>query len=379
MNRSRSKPRPTDLAVLMAEIGSGGMGKMRVHLMNAIAEAGYNVDLLLGKRKGAHELVLDPRIRVFDLGTTNALFGVPKLARYLRRNRPRVLLTQRIRVTVLAHRARALARVRTRIFTTGETHESTSVKAYPEAEQKKRLARIRKYFARNDGMIATSMGVAADHAELMGWPVEAITVAPNPVLQPEIRTLAREPVEHPWFQSGQLPVILGIGRLQEPKDFPTLIRAFALFRQRHAARLVILGEGHLREELQDLARDTGITDDFDMPGFVSNVYAYLARSRMFVMSSAWEGLGGVLLEAMAVGTPVVSTDCPSGPGEILEEGRFGPLVPCRDPAALAEGMARCWETPVDADTLRRSAFDRYSVERSAEAYISALGLDSPHH
>lgn len=366
-----------DLAVLMAEIGSGGMGKMRIHLMNAVAEAGHSVDLLLGKQKGRHRIELDPRIRVFDLGTTHALFGIPRLAAYLRRHRPRVLLTQRIRVTVLAHRARALARVPSRIFTTGETHESTSVKAYTEPEQKRRLARIRKYFARNDGMLATSKGVAEDHAALMGWPVEAVTVVPTPVLTTGIESLAREPVDHPWFQSDQPPVIISVGRLQEPKDYPTLLRAFARFRQQHEARLVILGEGHLREELESLAQELGITEDFDLPGFSPNVYAYMARSRMFVLSSAWEGFGSVLVEAMAVGTPVVSTDCPSGPAEILENGRLGPLVPCNDPEALAAGMERCWSHPVEADTLRRSAFERYSAWRSAEAYLDAMGLADP--
>lgn len=374
MSHPGTAPRTPDLAVLMAEIGSGGMGKMRVQLMNAIVDAGYSVDLLLGKQKGRHRLELDPRIRVIDIGTTHAVFGVPRLAAYLLRHRPRVLLTQRIRVTVLAHRARALARVPTRIFATGETHESTSVKTYPEAEQRKRLGRIRKYFGRNDGMIATSRGVAEDHAALMDWPVEAITVVPSPVLTPAIESLARESVDHPWFAAGQPPVIISAGRLEAPKDYPTLLRAFALFRQHHDARLVILGEGPLRPELEALASDLGIAADFNLPGFTANVYAPMAHSRMFVLSSAWEGFGSVLVEAMAVGTPVVSTDCQSGPAEILADGIYGPLAPCGDPEALAACMERCWNDPVDADTLRNAAFERYSSQRSAEAYVRALGI-----
>ncbi|WP_175443065.1 glycosyltransferase [Halofilum ochraceum] len=351
------------------------MGKMRINLMNALAEAGYTVDLVLGKHKGEHQLPLNPSIRVVRLGTTHAVFAAPSLALYLRRSRPKALLSQRIRVTVLAHRARALARVLTRIYATGDTHESRSVSSYPPREQRKRLARIRKYFARNDGMIAVSHGVAEDHAALMRWPVEAIHIIPNPVITPGIEELAREPVDHTWFQDDGPPVVLSIGRLAEPKDFPTLIRAFALFRQQHAARLVILGEGRLRGTLEALAREHGVAADIDMPGFADNVYAYLSRSRMLVMSSAWEGLGNVLIEAMAVGTPVVSTNCPSGPSEILKDGRLGPLAPVGDAAELARSMTEAWDDPVDPDTLRHSAHERYSVARSAASYIMAMGLD----
>lgn len=379
-NQGGQENRP-DLAVLMSEIGSGGMGKMRLRLMNAVVAGGYRVDLILGKRHGGHALALDERIRVFDLGTTHAIFGVPRLALYLRRHRPRVLLTQRIRVTVLAHRARWLARLgarprlETRIYATGNTHESVSVREYPPREQNKRLARLGSHFARNDGMIAVSRGVADDHAHLMGWPPEAIHVAPNPVITPDIDEWAHQPVSHPWFQHERSNVVVAVGRLQPQKDFRTLISAFGHLRQHHDARLVIFGEGHLRPDLENYVDELGLTSYVDFPGFTRNVYAYLARSRLFVLSSAWEGSPNVLVEAMAVDTPVVATDCPSGPAEIVDNGRLAPLVPVGDAGAMAEAMERVWTYPPDPGLLRKSACERFTAERSAAAYLKALGLE----
>lgn len=374
MDQPVPKRRP-DLAVLVSELGKGGMGKMRIQLVNALVELGLEVDLLFAKEHSAYSTsALDPRVRIVRLATTNALSGVPRLAAYLRRHRPRALLTQRVRVNVLAHRARALARVTTRVYATINSHISRAVDNYPPSQRQRTLGRIRRYFPRNDRLIAISRGVAADIGELTGCPPEQVAVAPNPVIRPDLEELAAEPVAHPWFQPGQPPVVLGVGRLTTQKDFPTLVRAFARFRQAHEARLVILGKGPHREAIADAASRADIEADFDLPGFVANPYAYMARSRMFVLSSAWEGFGNVLAEAMAVGVPVVATDCPSGPSEILEGGEWGPLVPVGDAPALAEAMARVWRSPPDAEALKRSARERFDPATSARAYARAMGL-----
>ncbi|HKJ71090.1 MAG TPA: glycosyltransferase [Gammaproteobacteria bacterium] len=374
MTDSATHRRP-DLAVLVSELGKGGMGKMRIQLINALVARGLTVDLLFAKELSEYSTAdLDPRVRVVRLRTTNALTGVPQLAAYLRRSRPTALLTQRIRVNILAHRARAVARVPVRVYATINTHVSRALENRSERERRARLGKIRRYFPRNDGLIGVSRGVADDFADLLGWPRESIDVAPNPVIKPELDELAAAPVDHPWFQPGEPPVVLGVGRLTTQKYFPDLIRAFARLRERHEARLVILGKGPRRDEIEAAARDAGIEADFDLPGFVANPYAYMARSRMFVLSSGWEGSPNVLVEAMAVGTAVVATDCPSGPREILEGGRLAPLVPVGDPEALAEAMERVWNDPPDPEVLRASARERYSPDRSAEAFMRAMGL-----
>jgi glycosyltransferase involved in cell wall biosynthesis len=225
-----------------------------------------------------------------------------------------------------------------------------------------------------DQIIAVSQGVAEDIREITGLPPERITVIHNPVITARLLAMAREPVAHPWFNAAEPPVILGAGRLTRQKDFPTLIRAFARVQRHRPARLVILGEGRQRLALKTLAAELGVASEVDLPGFVVNPYAYMAKAAVFALSSTWEGSPNVLTEALALGTPAVATDCPSGPREILGEGRYGALVPVSDSASLAQAILATLDDPPDC-TLLRQAVREYSLESSVLAYLQALGLE----
>jgi glycosyltransferase involved in cell wall biosynthesis len=179
-----------------------------------------------------------------------------------------------------------------------------------------------------------------------GLPRDRIQVILNPVVSEETLQKAKAPVEHPWFSNGGAPVVLAIGRMTEQKDFPNLLRALALLVQRRPARVLILGEGEDRPALEALAKELNLGPDvLDMPGFVENPYAYMARCDVLAMSSRWEGLPTVLIEGLACGASIVSTACPSGPDEILEDGRYGRLVPVNDSAALADALAQTLDAP----------------------------------
>jgi glycosyltransferase involved in cell wall biosynthesis len=161
----------------------------------------------------------------------------------------------------------------------------------------------------------------------------------NPsVMASEVLEKAKSPLDHPWFKPDQPPVLIAIGRLEQQKDYPTMIKAFAEVRQAQPARLLILGEGRDRISLEKLIKEYGLDQDVSLPGFVSNPYAYLSRADLFVLSSRWEGLPTVLIEALCCGTQVVSTDCPSGPREILKDGKYGRLTPVGDVGALAAAI-----------------------------------------
>ena len=187
-------------------------------------------------------------------------------------------------------------------------------------------------------VVAVSQGVAEDLICTTRIPESKVRVIYNPVVTPELFVRASEPLDHPWFIPGEPPVVLGVGSLRGAKDFATLIRAFALLRKEYPARLIILGEGQERPQLEALVRELGIEEDVILPGFDENPYNYMKQARVFVLSSQREGLPTVLIEAMALGTPVVSTDCPNGPREILEGGKWGTLVPRGNPEELAKAI-----------------------------------------
>jgi glycosyltransferase involved in cell wall biosynthesis len=232
---------------------------------------------------------------------------------------------------------------------------------------------MRWLYPRVDHIVAVSEGVASDTLAITGLPAERISVIRNPVITKCLLEKSREPVGHPWFNEGGAPVILGAGRLTRQKDFPTLIRAFAHVRAQRDARLVILGEGRLRGELEKLAAELGLSGCVSLPGYAANPYAYMAKASLFVLSSAWEGSPNVLTEALALGVPVVSTDCPSGPREILQGGRYGALIPVGAHRQLGEAMLATLERPHESSLLREAAAE-YNANLSARRYLEVLGL-----
>ena len=214
----------------------------------------------------------------------------------------------------------------------------------------------------------------ATFARLPLWRVQTIY---NPFDLARIAQLAVEPLDHPWFAPDQPPVLLAIGRLNEAKDFHILIRAFAQLRQQRAARLVILGEGELRPALEELLVQLGIgADVVQLPGFVANPYAWLARCSLFVLSSRREGLPGALIEAMACGVPVVSTNCLSGPDEILEGGRWGRLVPVGNVDDLAGAIAATLDTPPEVRPNVRLRAADFEQACAVDAYLNMLKCSS---
>jgi glycosyltransferase involved in cell wall biosynthesis len=310
--------------------------------------------------------------RLIDLDAASAYAGLPGLVRYLRRERPAVLLTTLELTSLIALLARWIAAVPTRLI----IRIATTISQHKRSPLKKKLERslLSRMYPWADGIVAVSRGVAEDFASYTGISTDQVKVIYNPVITSQLLGEAREPVAHPFFQACQPPVVLGVGRLSEPKDFATLIRAFALTRQRSPARLVILGEGEERLQLEALIRTLGISEDADLPGFLENPFAYMNKAAVFVLSSRWEGLPNVLIQAIACGCPVVSTDCPSGPAEILDNGKYGRLVPVGDIEQMADAIGQVLgsaRTDVPAAWL-----EQFEATRVVQQYLTVMGLES---
>jgi glycosyltransferase involved in cell wall biosynthesis len=345
-------------------------------MVNLIAEMvgrGLLVDVLLTKTGGPFVAALPAEVGIQRLPSSHLLWGVPTLACYLRRRRPGAVLTESPRVNVLALRARTLARTGTPVVASIHNTYSKTLAAQLPRKRAAVLRRLRRYLPRNDAVIAVSRGVAEDLRGLVDLPSERLHVIANPVIGPDLLEQAAADPGHPWLADGGPPVLLAAGRLHPQKDFATLLRAFARVRGERPCRLLVLGEGEGRGALESLALALRVRDYVDLPGFVDNPYAYMARAAVFVLSSAWEGFGNVLVEALAVGTPAVATDCPHGPREILQDGRVGPLVPVGDDAALAAAILEALGRPVDRDRLRQ-ATRPYQTATVTSRYLEVLGL-----
>jgi glycosyltransferase involved in cell wall biosynthesis len=332
--------KPKRIALFLRYLGGGGADLAMAYLAQSFFEQGFEVDFILSQSGGVHMWKIPETINIVDLGSFNNLLSLKGLVHYLRRERPAALLSALHFNNELAIAAKFLARVPTRVVVCEQN--TLSQRSQNETQFLKKLTpQIAKWFYPwADDIVAVSEGVAQDLVQVTGLPQNRFEVIYNPAVTDELAEKAKGLPDHPWFQEGEPPVILGVGKLHPQKDFPTLITAFAEVRKSRMARLMILGWGddEAVNELKNLSRDLGIEEDFALPGYVTNPFAYMARAAVFALSSRWEGLPFVLVEAMAVGTPVVSTNCESGPAEILDNGKYGTLVPVGDPQALADGI-----------------------------------------
>jgi glycosyltransferase involved in cell wall biosynthesis len=361
------------IAMFLPSLRGGGAEKVFLHLAKGFAERGAEVHLVLARAEGPYLPLVPDSLQVVDLGASRVLRSLPALVCYLRRARPVALLSALDHANVVALWAQKLARVPTRVVVTVHSTPSQSTRHAPTLRARLMRYWVKPFYPWAHMVVAVSKGVADDLVQWVGVPADKVRVIYNPIITPELFHKAEEPLDHPWFQPGQPPVILGAGRLTTPKDFPTLLRAFALVRAQRPARLMILGEGELRADLERLAEQLGIAEDFALPGFVQNPYPYLKRAAVFVLSSRWEGLPTVLVEALALGTPVVSTDCPSGPAEILDGGRLGTLVAVGDASALAAAILDALSG--NAPVRRPADYKPFTLDYALNVYSQLCGVE----
>lgn len=374
------------IAILINPQGSsgvpGGICVVVTKLLQGLDSRNFELDLVVQSAEAVRLFPEIPsQVRIINLNTQfqvrfkSAIKIISPLSKYLKKEKPDVLICHLTLVNYLT--------VIARFFTKYPTH-LILVEHFPFLELQKQLATNKKGFIKAplqfmqrwlylqaDAIVAVSQGVAKSFEVGLGLSPGSVKVIYNPVVDKKLLHKAETPLENSWFAENQPPVILTVGRLLPPKDFSTLIQAFAQLRKKRPLRLLILGEGDLRPKLESLIAKLGIDKDVSLPGYTSNPYSYMAKSAVFVLSSNFEGLPTVMIEALACNCQVVATNCPYGPKEILADGEFGRLIPVGDVSALAKAMELALDKPLSIEKLKQRS-GNFTVESSVDSYLKLL-------
>ena len=371
--RTRTEPRTASgghVALLLPNLDIGGAERITCNLARSLSAAGHAVDLVVGSADGPLRSEVPSGVPVVDLGTRSLRTAVLPMVRYLRQRRPAAVLPTIGHADLLAILATAVAGTGTQVVPrVSNTLSHARSDGLPLRVRAVRALTHRAY-RHVPVLVACSHGMAADLVDHIGIQPERVRVLPNATIGSELQELAAADVDHPWLDGDRTtPTLLAVGSLIPQKNHALLLEAIARVRAVRAVRLVVLGEGPLRPELERRILELGLTGVVDLHGTDTNPYRYMARCDAFVLSSDWEGLPGVLIEAVGIGANTISTDCPSGPREILDGGRHGRLVEPGDPEALARAILAALEAPIRPTA---AAWEPYTGTAAAQAYEELL-------
>lgn len=337
------KPNSNKIAMFLPSLGGGGAEKSVVRLAVALSSRGLPIDLVLASALGPVRQDVPSSIRVIDLGRDRVRAAIPGLIRYLQVERPAVLFSAMYHANLVAIIAHALAHSRARLVISERGSFAALQRSQRNLKERTLRGAMRIMYRRADAITTVSKALKNELVELLGLPPNRIHPIYSPVISDSMLALADQDPEHPWLGQ-ETPVIVAAGRLAPEKDYPTLLRAVAEVALQRPVRLIILGDGPLKESLIELVKVLGIGHCVDLVGRQSNPWSYMKRASVFVLSSISEGMPTALVEAMALGTRVVSTDCPTGPREILGE-QSRALIPIGDPQSLAAAIIAAIDDP----------------------------------
>lgn len=358
------------VAILIPSLMGGGAERVMVTLANEFFLRGFNVDLIVSRGGGAYSKEVNPGVRVVDFKKKRLLYSFFPIIQYMRKETPDAMLSALNSTNILAIIARIISGASFKLVVSERAVTSVALADNPLKRVKLVPFLMRLLYPKADLVVAVAQGVADDLLNTYKVPSHKVLVIYNPVVSRQLIEKSYESFNQKYF--GSTPVIIAAGRLTSQKRFSVLLSAFAVLLKKRDANLVILGEGELEGELRKLAEKLCINDKVHFPGFVKNPFVWMKNASLFVLSSAYEGLPGVLIQAMACGTPVVSTDCPSGPKEILEGGKWGQLVPVDNVELLAKAMEETLSQEKYPDVTVRAK--DFSVEVGVEKYMKGLGL-----
>ncbi|MGA4439877.1 glycosyltransferase [Psychrobacter pocilloporae] len=362
------------IALYIPSMNGGGAERVMLALANGLAEKDILVDLVLNKVDGAYIKDASAKVNIVSLDSSRAMRSILPLAKYLRKEKPDAILSAMNYVNIVTVMAHLASGSNTKVIVSEHNNLTESKKELSFIKGRILTSLMSWAYRKANGIVAVSNGVADALTNELKIDRNKITTIYNPIFSEDLIKRSQESILHPWINNAAFPLVLSVGRLTSQKDFRTLIHAFKQVLEKKNCNLIILGEGELRPELEKLIKSLGLDDNVQLLGFVDNPYAWMSHADLFVLSSIREGFGNVIVEAMACGTPIVSTDCPSGPHEILEGGKWGDLVPSGNSDLLAQSIIDSLDNPVKVDVRTRAEF--FSVDNAVNKYLDIFSSDS---
>jgi glycosyltransferase involved in cell wall biosynthesis len=363
------------IAFFLPSMRGGGAERVMATLAREFANLGHDVDMILASAEGPYLSELGEGVRVISLNKKCVSYSLIDLVKYLKKEKPDVLLSSLNNANIVSIVAKKIANTKTRvIIRQANTLSLNQLNISGKIRVRDRVlpSLVRYIYPYADVVVAVSNGVKSDLIEYAGIDKNKIVVIYNPVIDSKIYERALEDIDHPWLQDRSSPVILSVGRLNRQKDYETLIRAVEIVAKHMSIRLIILGEGGERRSLEKMVADKQMSEYVSMPGFVDNPFPFIKQADVFVLSSIFEGLPNVLIQSLALGTPVISTDCPYGPREILEDGLSGRLVPVQNPSMLASSLLNYFAKSEDILGATSVSLSRFCVATCVKKYFNLI-------
>ena len=358
------------ISIITPSLNGGGAEKVAVNLANYYSSIGYPVDLVVFKLIGPYQSLVSDQVNLVNLNVSRARYVFLKIRKYLKNNQNARVLSVIRDANIFVGLAATGLKIQSLVFREANTLNAVENQKQPKKNIYKLLMKLA--YSRANHIIANSEETKSDLYHHQIIKASKATVIRNPVLSPGYIKLKQQKIEELWLAEPDKKVILSVGRLHPQKNFPFLISVFnEVYLVNQSSRLMIVGEGEEKERLLNQIESEGLTEVVKFVDFQSNIYPYYENADVFALTSEWEGFGNVLVEALSVGLPVVSTNCPGGPKMILENGKYGTLVSLGDKQAYVDALLTALENPVNSQDSIDYA-KRFTVESVAKEYLEVM-------